>query len=88
MKGNKKNTRGKYVQYQIRFLELLCREDVDERDCESEQTDSVLSPKLMASIRPVLTAIASAIKAEPMKQRFVDVWRKHTLTAISSVSFV
>ena len=44
------------------------------RDCEADQTDNVLSPKVMAFKRPVLTAIAYAMKAEPTKQRFVDDW--------------
>ncbi|KAJ0238998.1 Tubulin/FtsZ [Hirschfeldia incana] len=40
------------------------------RDCESDQTVSIRSPKLMAFNRPVLTNIASAMKAEPTMQRF------------------
>ena len=35
------------------------------RDCESDQTVSVLSPKLTASTSAVLIAIAYAVKADP-----------------------
>ena len=43
-------------------------------DSESDHMISVLNPKLTASKRAVLTAKASAIKAEPTKQRFAEVW--------------
>lgn len=44
------------------------------KDCESDQTARVFNPKLTASVRAVLIAIAFAMKTEPTKQRFDEVW--------------